>query len=265
MRYGACGAAAATAFTSVFRTLTGSSPSKSRSVDGRLSPAWNRRAVPPFSAQGFPRLVHQRLERPGQAPQECFASHLGRRERYRWAAHGHHSLCQSSHAASSVGVSTPRRRHVHQRTRTHWSGYGRIRSKLYPGTRLPDQKEPGGLRNGDGKRRCRHRQRGTCAGQGSNRQNPGEHRQRRRVAERVAGTQRAARPRTATGHVEQPELGGDGSDADTRAGRDAKQKRRVRRRKHPYVDERSGNRERSGGRSTPRTNVPRVPTSVAGE
>ena len=53
VRYGPCGAAAATALTSVFRTLTGSSPSKSRSVDGRLSPAWNRRAVPPFSAQGF--------------------------------------------------------------------------------------------------------------------------------------------------------------------------------------------------------------------
>ena len=47
---------------------------------------------------------------------------------------GHHSPFHSSHAASSIGVSTPRRRHVHQRTRTHWSGYGRIRSKLYRST-----------------------------------------------------------------------------------------------------------------------------------
>ena len=34
-------------------TLIRWSPSKSRSVDGRLSSAWNRRAVPPLSAQGF--------------------------------------------------------------------------------------------------------------------------------------------------------------------------------------------------------------------
>ena len=128
------GAAAANAFSSVLRTLTGSSPSKSRSIDGRLSSACNGKAVPPFSAQEFRASSIQRLERRGQAPQERIVSHLGPCERYRWAPHGHHSLCQSFHAASSVGVSTPRSRHVHQRTRTHWSGYGRIRSKLYRST-----------------------------------------------------------------------------------------------------------------------------------